>query len=118
MRVLLCAAVTIAIHLLLGWEWTILGGLLCGWLLPERGGWWGMAAVGGAWAVLVAFNGLAAPGPVGSMLQTTGTILGNLPAWLVVVLTVLIGILLGGLGGAIGSRLTRLAPAAPTETHP
>ena len=105
MFLFLSLAVTVAIHLFLGWEWTILGGILCGWLVSDRAWLKGAIAVGGAWGVQILIDWLAAPGPVGTMLHTVGQILGNMPAALVVGVTIAIGCLLGYFGGLIGSLI-------------
>lgn len=116
MKILLSLGVTVAIHVLLGWEWTLLGGVLSGWLSPARGWLKGMGAVGGAWALYVIIDWLAAPEAVSKMLDTFGQIMGNLPGALVVVLTILIGCLLGMFGGLIGSSLSHLK-TGPQKTH-
>ena len=115
MLILLAFAVTIALHLLLGWEWTLLGGVLCGWLLPERSWLGGMMAVGGAWAAHVFFDWVAAPESVGRMVSDVGQIMGNLDGPLIVVLTVSIGCLLGLLGGLIGGQLKHIVSKQPKK---
>ena len=108
MRIIICFGVTLAIHTFLGWEWTLLGGVLCGWMLPRSAWLKGMAVVGADWAAYAAYAWIVSPEPVENMLHTVGQIIGNLPAGLVVVLTIAIGCLLGCVGGLIGSQLAHL----------
>ena len=116
MIILLSLIITLTLHVLLGWEWTLVGGILCGWFSPERGWLKGMGVVGSAWALYVAFDWFDAPEAVTKMLGTFGQIIGNLPGLLVVVLTIFIGCLLGVFGGLIGSSLTHLLQAnRPTK---
>ncbi len=111
MSVIICTAFALLLHLLLGWEWTLFAGLLCGLMMQYKGWLWGGISVAAGWGLLVLYNFVAAPEAVGEMVQVTGQILGNLPGALVVVLTVFIGGLLGILGGLVGTRMAQLVPA-------
>ena len=108
MKVVLATITSILLHVLFGWEWTVLAGVLCGWLVVKRGWLWGLVSVAGGWGLIVLYDYYSAPAPIGRMLDATGQILGNLPGWVVVVLTVLIGGLIGMLGGLAGSQFRQL----------
>ncbi len=111
MKVVVCTAIAIFLHMILGWEYTLIAGILCG-LMMEFNGWmWGAISVATGWGVLVLINYFAAPEPLVRMLDITGQILGNLPGAVVVVLTLLIGACIGFLGGVIGTQLVQLIPS-------
>ena len=94
---------SVVLHVLVGWPWTIAAGLAYG-LTGRRLAWLGSAgAVAGGWAVLVFYTLVVAPAETGRMMQTVGGILGNMPGWVVVAATVLMGGLLGLLGGVTGT---------------
>ena len=104
--------VALSIHLVVGWQWSIAGGLLAG-VFHTRTGWLtGTMAVGISWALLILYNFVAAPEASARFLVVTGGILGNLSGPMVVVVTVLIGALVGLLGGLMGSLLRTLADDA------
>lgn len=105
MSLLVAFALSLALHLTLGWAWTVLAGVAGGWLARRRGWLVGLVGVGGAWLALVGYSFLVAPMPTRAMAGAMGGIMGNLPGWAVVALTLLIGLVLGGLGGGIGSLL-------------
>ena len=111
MKVIVCIGVAVFIHIVLGWEWTLAAGILCG-LMMERRGWLGGAiCVASGWGVLVLINYFAAPEPLLRMLDVTGQIMGNLPGAMIVVLTILIGGAIGLLGGLIGTQLVQIVPS-------
>ena len=98
----------LALHLTLGWAWTLGAGILGGVWTP-RGGWLvGLLGVGLAWLALVLYNLAWHADAVGTMLETLGGIMGGLPGFLIVLLTLLIGTLLGVLGGAVGAHARAL----------
>jgi len=107
-RILGTAAVSILLHLVLGWAWTVGAGVLAGVWGVRRGWLVGAIGVGLGWAVWVAYSALVAPGSVEALLGILGSLFGNIPGALVVVCTVLIGVLLGGLGGVIGTQATHV----------
>jgi len=95
----------LALHITLGWAWTLLAGVLAGAWVVRRGWIAGAVSVGLDWLVLVVYNFAVAGREVASMVEILGGILGNLPGAVIVATTLLIGVLLGGLGGIIGSHV-------------
>lgn len=61
--------------------------------------------------ILVAFNLIRAREAVLEMITVTGQIVGNLPGFVIVLLTVLIGSALGFVGALVGGKLVQLIPA-------
>lgn len=111
MKILLVIILSVALHLTLGWAWTLGAGVVGG-LWAFRGGWWvGALGVMLGWGALVVWNVLVASEPVGRMLTAFGGLVGNVPGWGVVAATVLLGGVIGALGGAIGTQLRGLAVA-------
>lgn len=109
---LLCLA--LLVHLLLGWPWTIAAGVAAGFVYERQGWLYGALVVGVDWLVLVLYNYLVDARAVGVMTDTMGAIMGNMPSFAIVAITILIGLLLGLVGGAAGSQLrTLLAPTRP-----
>lgn len=100
----LTLALSLLLHLVLGWPWTLAAGVVGGFLSARHGGRVGLAGVGLAWAGLVGWNYAVAPGPVAEMARVMGALFGNLPGAVVVGVTLLIGLLLGLLGGLIGMQ--------------
>ena len=107
-RIISLVILSLILHLLLGWGWTILAGVAAG-LWFSRSGWMiGGLAVGAEWLLVVAYDYLVDARAVGVMTETLGSIMGNLPGWAVVGFTLLIGLVLGVLGGAVGSQIRKL----------
>jgi hypothetical protein len=102
-RILVTAVVSLLLHLVLGWAWTLGAGLVGGALVDRRGWLVGAAGVALGWGALVAYSALVAPESVGALLDILGGLFGNIPRALVVVCTVFAGALLGGLGGILGT---------------
>ncbi|MDX1545633.1 MAG: hypothetical protein R3247_01515 [Rhodothermales bacterium] len=98
-----------ALHLVLGWAWTLGAGIAAGLWAGPRGWLLGGAGVGMAWGALVLYNYAVAAEPVGQMASTMGGILGGMPGAATLGLTLLVGILLGAAGGGVGTQLRRLA---------
>jgi len=102
LRFVAAVAVALGAHLLLGWVWSISGGVLIGWM-SLSGGWWkGAVAVGTAWATLLAYNMIVAPGPVTEMHRLVASIAGDFPPWSAPAATLAIGIVIGLSGGIFG----------------
>ena len=78
MKLLATAILALILHLLLGWAWTILAGVIGG-LWKGRGGWWvGGLGVGLSWLWLILFNFGAAAEPIRRMTDMLGGILGGM----------------------------------------
>jgi len=110
MVVLLTALLSLGVHLALGWEWTVLAGIVGGVLSRPSWGW--LVGAGGtalAWAALVIYSAWIAPASFRILLDTVASLAGNIPGATLVGMTVFMGALLGALGGGIGSVLRPLA---------
>ena len=118
MKVVLCTAIAVFLHIVLGWQWTILAGILCSMMSAQKGWLKGALCVASGWGILVLFNYLSSPEPVGRMLEFAGSLMGNLPGAAIVVLTLVIGGLLGMFGGMIGTQLVALVPALRLYRQP
>lgn len=112
---LLCLAVLL--HLILGWEWTLGAGLAAGYAFERRGWLYGALVVGCDWLALLVYNYLVDARAIGVMTDTLGGMLGNMPSFAVVAMTVLIGLLLGLIGGAAGTQLRRLIGRQPQNVR-
>lgn len=115
MILLLCTLVALAAHILLGWQWSIVGGIAAGVAVRRLGPVVGMAAVGVSWLTLVLYNFATAPAETARFVQIAGELFGNMPTSMFVVMTILLGAVLGLLGGAIGSMLRRLSETLVTR---
>ena len=115
MRFLISLVLALLAHVIAGWSWSILGGVLYGILLKDRSGisaylihgLAGAMCVGVSWGILITYNFFIAPEGTASMLDVMGGIMGNLPGVLIVVLTLFIGSLLGLLGAIIGVQVKK-----------
>ena len=112
MKIALTFALSLVLHLTLGWAWTLGAGFAGGFWAARRGWLVGLLGVGLGWAALVGYNAVVAGPTVRRMATAVGGLLGNLPGFAVVIATVLIGALLGALGGAAGTQLAVLSGAA------
>ena len=122
MRILLTAIFSIVVHLLFGWAWTLGAGILGG-ALAERTegarGWFvGAAGVALAWAILVVYNFVVAGTPTQILVDNLGALFGNIPGFVLVGGTVLLGALIGALGGVIGQTLATLTGSDVAEPTP
>ncbi|MBT8399655.1 MAG: hypothetical protein KJO98_04200 [Rhodothermia bacterium] len=108
--------IALVVHVLLGWPWSILGGVAAGWLAP-RGGWWrGALAVGMAWLILIGYNFIVANGPVREMHRVVAGVAGDLPGWTIPGLSLFVGILIGAAGGLVGTSLARVGARRKERT--
>ena len=97
------AALSVALHLTLGWAATVLAGIGAG-AGARRHGWaLGATGTGLGWAGLVIYSAFVAPAAFRVLLDTLGAFAGTIPGSVLVGGTVLMGSLLGALGGGIGS---------------
>ncbi|GAB5519254.1 MAG: hypothetical protein RhofKO_15050 [Rhodothermales bacterium] len=101
-------ALSIVLHLLLGWAWTIIAAVAGGYL-AHRGGWWvGMLTLLVGWGSLLLGFTLLDGQSVRATMEIMGGILGGVPGLAVVIAPLLIASILGVLGGAAGSAAAYL----------
>ena len=93
------------LHILIGWQWTILAGVVYGFLGPRLVWLHAALACGLAWTLLVLWNYAVAPLETGRMTETVGGLFGNIAPSAVVALTILLCALCGLIGALIGRRL-------------
>lgn len=104
-KLLATAAAAALLHTVLGWGWTFFAGLGAG-VWQGRGGWYlGAIGVGIEWAGWIIFSYAVDARAVHVMTQTMGSILGNMPFFVVVALTLIMASLIGGLGGGMGTQI-------------
>jgi len=116
MLFVLSSLVALVLHVTLGWQWSIVGGVVAG-LGAHRFGWAvGSIAVGLGWMLLVLYNFSAAPAETARFVEITSGLFGNMTGATLVLTTILIGVLLGGLGGTIGALARSLAPSFGEKT--
>lgn len=110
--IVLAIVLCIALHVLLGWAFTVLGAASGAALANRRG--WMVGLVGGAasWLLLATWSRTVDAAAVDEMLRVVGAILGNLPGVAVFLATVAIGAVLGLAGGWLGAATRNLL--APT----
>jgi hypothetical protein len=114
--ILSAALLSVGLHLALGWEWTVLAGVVAGLMARRSSGWLlGAGGTGLGWAILVVYSAAVAPASFRILLDTMGALGGNIPGETLVGLTVFLGSLLGALGGGIGSVLR---PLVEEHLHP
>lgn len=116
MRTFFVAVLALLIHLVLGWEWTILAGLAAGGLSPRYGWFVGAAGTALSWTGILIYTFAVAPASTRILLDTLSGFAGNIPGSALVALTVAFGALIGGLGGAIGMLLwPAIKPVLPSS---
>lgn len=113
LHVAVTAILALALHLVLGWRWTILAGIAGGAWTDRRGWLVGALGVGIEWTALVLYNFATAGAATQVMSETMGSLLGNMPSFVIVAATVLIGAVIGVLGGALGTALRGLLRSRP-----
>lgn len=116
LRIISLIILSLVLHFLLGWEWTIIAGVAAGLWFSTSGWLLGGVAVGAGWLLLVAYNYVIDARAIGVMTETVGSIMGNLPGWAVVGITLLMGLAIGVLGGAAGSQIRKLVHKVRSPT--
>ena len=103
------AVCMLVMHLVAGWAIAPFGAVVGGFVATRRG--LIVGAVGGlaSWSILVAWNWSVDPQATAEMTRVVSSLLGNLPAGMTVVLTLLLGTVLGMLGGWVGQTTRNLA---------
>ncbi len=104
-RVLVGFVAAIVLHLLLGWVWSIGGGVAVGLFMPKRAWLFGGISVAMGWTLFVVHSFIVAPEPTGRLMVILGDMFGEIPSVLIPALTILIGALLGISGGVLGTLL-------------
>ena len=110
MKIIVTALLSVGLHLSLGWEWTVLAGLVAGGWAPRplEGGLVGAGGTALGLAVFVVHTAVVAPASLRVLLDTVGGLAGNIPGEALVGATVLVGGVIGLLGGSIGATLRPL----------
>jgi len=108
MRILITSVLSVVIHLVFGWAWTLVAGILGGALASKRGWLVGMVGVGSGWAACLVYSYAVAPEPTATMLGALSRLAGNIPGAVLVLASLLIGLALGLFGGVIGTQLSGL----------
>ncbi|MCY3594461.1 MAG: hypothetical protein OXI05_08455 [Bacteroidota bacterium] len=104
-RILIGLGTAIILHLILGWAWSIGGGIAAGMYCRRRAWLAGGIAVGLGWTLFVAHAFIVAPEPTLRLLAIMGAMFGGLPGALIPVVTVFVGGLLGVAGGTLGASM-------------
>ncbi len=107
MIILLTAALALILHLLLGWPWVVLAGIVAGVLKGRWGGLHGALGVGLSWGMLLMQRLLETPAETGRLLGIMGDLFQG-SSFFVIGLSLCIGLLIGALGGVIGTQLRLL----------
>ncbi len=105
-KIVLISALAVLLHRILGWEFTLLAGMVAG--LWERGWLPGMVGVGSSWAGWHLYHWVRAPEGYARLLDTLGVLAGGVPPLVVVAVSVSVGIALGGLGAVLGSAIVQI----------
>ncbi|MEM6783602.1 MAG: hypothetical protein AAF624_07695 [Bacteroidota bacterium] len=105
--VLLTAGVALALHMTMGWAWTVLAAVLGGFVMGRGGSVVGALGLVLPWAGLVLWNLAFYGPPMARMTEAVGGLLGGLPGFIVPLLTLVIALVLGLLGGATGASLRK-----------
>ncbi len=117
-RILAGFGIALTLHLLLGWAWSIGGGIALGGYCRCRAWLAGGIAVGLSWALLVAHAFLVAPEPTLRLITIMGAMFGDIPGIFIPVITVLIGALLGIAGGLLGASVNPALVSAWNRLRP
>ncbi len=107
-KVILGIFLAILLHVVFGWQWSIVAGAVVGWWIIRKGWLFGALTVGCAWSILVAYNYVVAPESFGRLTSTLSGFVPGAPAWSIPVATILIGTLLGAVGGFLGQAVVPL----------
>ena len=111
MKTAVTLVLAFVLHLLLGWAWTLVAGMVGGAWAVRRGWLVGALGVGLDWLAWLLYDYLTAQAATAEMVRVVGGALGNLPGGAVVGLTLLLGLVIGGLGGFIGTQAAELFAA-------
>ncbi|NND72662.1 MAG: hypothetical protein HKN43_13880 [Rhodothermales bacterium] len=108
MKLAITTLLSVGLHVAVGWQWSVVGGIVAGFWAIRRGWIAGGVTVGLAWSILLAYSLFDAFNPVLRMFEVAGQLVGGLPAVFTPVAIVLCGFLLGLLAGFLGEALAGL----------
>lgn len=103
--VLAGSLLALVLHVGLGWGWGVLAGAVVGAVISSRGWLYGGLALAVEWAGLVIWNMVVAGGPTLRMAAVMGELIGVVPGWLFILMTLSAGFGLGAVGGLGGQQL-------------
>ena len=86
-HLLTCVLVALGTHYVFGWQFSILGAFVAGYLATNHPIRSGMLTMVISWGVLIVYNIAVAPTENAEMLRVMGVILGDLPAFVPVAIT-------------------------------
>lgn len=102
-------AVSLVLHVTLGWAWSVVGAILAGGLSSRLGALVGATSMVLAWGLAILYSFMRAPDETAEMARVVAALLGNLPSPVTVALTLFIAAAIGLAGGWFGSTLRRLS---------
>lgn len=97
--------VALALHVMLGWMWSVAGSLVAGFMVSKRSAWSGALTLIVSWALLIGWNMAVAPAENLNMMETMAELLGGMPGFVIPFATLLIAAVLGLAAGALGGAL-------------
>ena len=98
----------LALHITLGWAWTMIAGIIGGFGAQDRGWLVGALGVGLSWLLIILWNLFFVGGHLASMVQALGAGLGNVPGVVLVAVSLMVGVILGALSGYLGQSISAL----------
>ncbi len=105
LRAALVFALTLPLHLGLGWAFSGLGAGLIAFWWPDGSLKTGSLGVAVAWGSLILYDVLSAPEQVSEMARVVGSLLGGLPPVMTYLITVFIGAAIGFAYSYLGRSL-------------
>ncbi|MFV1980873.1 MAG: hypothetical protein ACC655_06945, partial [Rhodothermia bacterium] len=78
MLILLAVLFSLALHILLGWQWSLLGGAVAGYGAGRFAWAAGMVAVALSWTLLVVYNFAVAPAEMARFVEIASGLFGNM----------------------------------------
>ena len=102
------AVLSLGVHVMFGWTAAIPVVIVCGYFATGRPWLAGLVIVLLSWSLLVAYNLVFALEPTLEMMRVVGGLIGNLPAYLIAVVTLLTACLLGAAAGAAGGGVRNI----------
>lgn len=105
---LVTAAMAFIIHSFFGWSFSIVAAIVAGAWYKTRPVAGGMATLVLSWGTMMAYTSITAPRETANMLEIMGSLFGDLPGFVIVLVALMIAAVLGGIGGWIGAASTRM----------